>query len=511
MRNSISYAIQSISEKTLYNDKLIKSIIRTSTDHTISRKALLKLLDKTIYNYAVKKNADNLAKEAALNKYYMGRALVKTLSRLYEEDKMSQGYKDNLLNVIVGNNLVKGLTKKRELLDSNIQQPFFLLIDPTSICNLDCEYCYADAGNRGRSYKGYSFPYRDLTRIMDEAQRQLDINFFVFSGGEPTMWQGEDEFGNKKNIADIFEEYNDTLFLMYTNGTALDKLYAKKHNLPDDLIERFARSGNVIPCLSKEGKKEDTDKRRGKADTEDLSAIVSRVARDLKEAGVPFLYSVTITSKNADYVGSAEFHDKNLEEGAMGEWNFHVMPIGRIWNKDGQILPKDIMDLLVQPEQRNKLYEDNWKYVRDRGVFIGDFWNAGSTTANIDCPAGCIAAGRTGGHFTIRANGKITPCVFLPLCDKKLGNIYDVWEQGKSLEDIIHCDLFERIREEIQKVNKNYKLPCSIRDNFELLQKIVDDGVADYFDEGTKQLFENPELASRFIQNSIDCKAIMKP
>jgi len=504
-------SLHSISEKTLFNDKLIKSIIKTSVKNSLIRKALLNLLDKTIYNYAVKKNLDGLAEEAALNKYYMGRALVKTIDRIYENGSMSEGYKDNLLNVIIGNNLVKGLTKKREFLDNDLHQPFFILIDPTSNCNLNCKYCYADAGKRGKSYKGYSFSYKDLTRIMDEAREQLDIKFFVFSGGEPSIWQGEDEFGNKKNIADIFEEYSDTFFLMYTNGTALDKLYARKHNLPDNLVERFAKSGNVIPCLSKEGKKSDTNKRRGTADEEDLSTIVSRVAKDMKEAGVPFLYSVTITSKNAEYVGSAEFHDKNLEEGAMGEWNFHVMPIGRIWNNDGKIIPEEIMGLLVTPEQRNKLYINNWKYVRDKGVFVGDFWNSGSTTANIDCPAGCIAAGRTGGHFTIRANGKITPCVFLPLCDKELGNIYDVWEKGKTFNDIIECKLFKRIREEIQKVNMNYKLPCSIRDNFELLQKIVYDGVADYFDEGTKELFNDPELSKRFIQNSNECKKIMHP
>ena len=128
-------SLHSISEKTLFNDKLIKSIIKTSVKNSLIRKALLNLLDKTIYNYAVKKNLDGLAEEAALNKYYMGRALVKTIDRIYENGSMSEGYKDNLLNVIIGNNLVKGLTKKREFLDNDLHQPFFILIDPTSNCN----------------------------------------------------------------------------------------------------------------------------------------------------------------------------------------------------------------------------------------------------------------------------------------------------------------------------------------------------------------------------------------
>ncbi len=428
------------------------------------------------------------------------------MQRALDENRLSKGYKDNFLDAFLVNTMLAGIPKRRALMKKGIQVPSFILIDPTSLCNLNCEYCYADAGSKSKIYGGKSFSYNNLKKLMNEARDYLGVSFFVFSGGEPTMWRDKEK---GKDIADIFDEYKDNFFILFTNGTVLNPTYAKKHNLPDDLIDRFSETGNVLPCVSQEG--EETNKRRGKVDDIYLSDIIGEVSELMVKKGIPFLYSVTVTRNNAEYVGSFEFHDQNLKKGALGEWNFHALPIGRIWNKCDVLDPEATIDVVITPEQRKWLYEQNWKYVKEKEVFIGDFWNAGAAAANKDCLAGCIAAARNGGHFAVRANGDITPCVFFPLVDKEKGNIYQIWEIKGNIIDATQSRLFKEIRGNIQKNNKNYMLPCSFKDEFRLAKELYDKGIGRAFDPGSEELLKNPELYRRFTENVNNCKKIMTP
>jgi len=203
--------------------------------------------------------------------------------------------------------------------------------------------------------------------------------------------------------------------------------------------------------------------------------------------------------------------NSNLKKGALGEWNFHALPIGRIWNKDGALDPKATMDIVITPEQRKWLYEQSWKYVMDNNVFIADFWNAGAAVANKGCLSGCMAAARHGGYFAIRANGDITPCVFFPLVDKKAGNIYDIWDKKGTIVEATQSELFKKIRENIQKQNKNYMLPCAFKDEFIKAKSLYEEGIARAFDPGSEELLKNQELYSKFIDNIMGCKGIMTP
>jgi len=74
------------------------------------------------------------------------------------------------------------------------------------------------------------------------------------------------------------------------------------------------------------------------------------------------------------------------------------MPIGRGFT----------LDLLPSPEQRVWMWQRTWQVIRERQVFLADFWNLGP------CSNGCISAGRGGGYLYIDWNGKVMPCVFVP-------------------------------------------------------------------------------------------------
>jgi len=134
-----------------------------------------------------------------------------------------------------------------------------------------------------------------------------------------------------KTLLDIFEKYNDMLFLAYTNGTVIN----------EEITQRLMESANATPAISVEGFEKETDERRGIGTHRKILETFER----LRQAGVPFGISVTATNKNADVLLTDEFYDFYFkEQGACYMWQFQLMPIGR---------GKDEIDLMVKPERRN--------------------------------------------------------------------------------------------------------------------------------------------------------------
>lgn len=87
-------------------------------------------------------------------------------------------------------------------------------------------------------------------------------------------------------MLDAVEEHPDSLFLMFTNGTRIDEAVAR----------RMERRGNITPALPVEGLEGSTDARRGGGQ---FRRSLEAMAR-LREEGVPFGISVTITRENLE-------------------------------------------------------------------------------------------------------------------------------------------------------------------------------------------------------------------
>jgi MoaA/NifB/PqqE/SkfB family radical SAM enzyme len=127
----------------------------------------------------------------------------------------------------------------------------------------------------------------------------MGIHLVLMTGGEPFL---------RKDLFDLFEKHEETMFQIYTNGTLID----------DKMIDRFVALGNVVPAISLEGLREETDARRGKGQ---FDRIV-KVMEGLKEAGIFFAVSTTQTSQNTDVLASDAFIDFLVEKGCL-LWNFH--------------------------------------------------------------------------------------------------------------------------------------------------------------------------------------------
>ena len=420
-------------------------LIEKAIDNKTGRKILLNQFDKRIHKLLIEEESKTELRAVQQKKYQWVNALLKQLLKNYEKGYISHYVAKKTLEVLGLNNFFKGnLSKIKKAKESfknkhKIDPPLFMLVSPTQVCNLRCKGCYAASSPE----TGATIPFDIFDRILKENHDIFGSRFVVISGGEPMMYKSQG-----KSLLDIFEKYNDTFFIFYTNGTLITK----------EVAERLAKTGNVFPQISAEGFEKETDERRGKG-------IFQRILKSteyLKEAGVPFVISVTATRKNVNTLLSNEFYDFWFEkQGASYMWIFQFMPIGR---------GKEVFDLMPNPEERVKLYR-KWEELLKKGYPVADFWNSGVLSN------GCIAYGRPSGYFYIDWNGCITPCAFVPYY---VDNVYDLYKQGKTISDALFSDFFKKGREWQKKYGfscpkkaENWLMPCSIRDNYKYFKEIV--------------------------------------
>ena len=404
-----------------------------------TRRFLLNTIEKQM-SKELMENPDGRPMKVQEDKDLMGKVLLRSIERAFERNLISKKSAKGILQVFMGNVFHGGFYNRRKFKEKHGSlPPVFITISPTKTCNLTCKGCYANADTSSKK-----LPYDIFDNIIKDAKRSWGACFFVISGGEPLLYKDA-----QKGMIDIAKTHNDCYFLMYTNGSLIDK----------NIAELLADCGNITPAISVEGLKEETDKRRG----EGVYKKILTAMENLRGCGVPFGISVTVTKDNPTVVVSDEFIDFYFgKEGAIYGWYFHYMPIGRGYT----------MNMLPSPEQRIKLLEEEWRLVREREIFLVDFWNSGTSST------GCIAGARPGGYFYIDWNGNICPCVFIPYY---LDNVIELYKEGKTLADAIESKLFTRIRDwqaeygykRQEKEVGNWLRQCPIRDHYGIMHKIL--------------------------------------
>lgn len=302
------------------------------------------------------------------------------------------------------------------------EPPNVMVVSPSMRCNLRCYGCYA-----GEYSKADDLDPQLLERAVVEAN-EMGIFFITVSGGEPFFSQ---------DVLDLWEKHRDIFFQVYTNGTLIDK----------DMAKRLAEYGNVIPCISVEGFEEETDKRRGPG----TYGKIMDAMDNLRNAGVPFGFSATVTQQNNELVTSDKFIDLYVNKGCFIGWYFNYIPIGR----------KPDLDLMPTPQQR----VNRWKRINairmNKPIVLADFWCDGSLVG------GCIAGGRA--YFHLNSHGDIEPCVFAHFAADNIRN--------KSLAEALNSPFFKAIRSR-QPYSPNLLRPCMIIDNPTVLREVVKEGDA---------------------------------
>ncbi len=426
-----------------YLEKMIRHgsyrlALRTLAKHRQLRSVLVPLLEGRLRASILQKNPRNRPAQVQEDKCAAMRALLHSSLRTIDRGIVSTHVMERFFEVYLNNVLLVDYDKLRERL--GFSPPSFLVVAPSGRCNLHCTGCYAcsDSGPAAE------LDFDTFDRILTEKEQLWGSYFTVITGGEPFLWKDQG-----KDLIDMAAKHSSNLFMVYTNGTLID----------EELAQRLEQVGNVTPAISVEGFEQETDQRRGKG----VHQHVLNALKNLRKAGVPFGISVTATRHNWDVITSDAFADYYfIQQGATYGWMFQYMPIGR----------KHTLDLMVTPEQRLEMLKRTWHLVRDKRVFVADFWNSG---ALVD---GCISAGRAGGYMYVQWDGDVTPCAFIPYSTH---NIYEVYRNGGNLNTLLNTPLMWRIREwqnnygyaqPAEKIG-NWFCPCPIRDHYEDVFKII--------------------------------------
>lgn len=288
--------------------------------------------------------------------------------------------------------------KKREANEKrDLHVPSYLIASITSSCNLHCEGCYSRANNATIDCE----PTMQLTgeewlRIFREAE-DLGVSFILLAGGEPMLrWDVVESAGKMKNL----------MFPVFTNGTFM----TEKHL---DLLDNCR---NIVPVISIEGGRQETDTRRGAGIYDTITEKMTK----LRERGIIYGVSVTVTKENLDEVFSDTFLESLRSRGCKAVFYIEFVPVT---DEGAHLAPDD--------EDREKMAERIAELRRSKNDMIyisfpGDEKSSG----------GCLAAGR--GFFHINSHGGAEPCPFSPYSDI---NVRDT-----SLKEALSSKLFTALR-----------------------------------------------------------------
>ena len=355
--------------------------------------------------------------------------------------KLSPNCRKKLLQNLIINHSVLGAAereKNKEKLGTNI--PFLVLLSPTYACNLECVGCYSMLyGHK------YHFEKEEMYSILTQFYN-MGVRMFTFTGGEPFVCP---------YIFDIFKDFDDCYFMIYTNGILLK----------EKRVKQLAELGNVAITISIEGGEEYTDWRRG----EGVFKKTCETRKLLKEYGVLTGASVMATRDNHEDMMSNEFWKFLQDENVEYVWTFQYMPTGA----DADI------NLVPTAEQRyQRFHKLEEMRVNGSFAFLADFWNHGFLVN------GCMSGGSN--YLHINAKGGAEPCVFQPYA---ADNVRD-----KKIIDILKSKFFEGYKKDIP-FNDNLMQPCPIIDNpSEFRKHIQDVGAVPQYDGADGYLKFSNEL-----------------
>ena len=316
--------------------------------------------------------------------------------------------------------------KRRKLEDAGEHVPAFLIASITSRCNLHCAGCYSRCSNATVDAE----PVRQLNcdewlKIFDEAD-ELGVSFILLAGGEPML---------RRDIIEAAGKRQGIMFPIFTNGTFMDEKY----------FSLFDRCRNLVPIMSIEGGKKNTDERRGSGVYEKLISNMD----ELHRRGLIFGASVTVTTRNMNEVFNAEFLKSLSERGCKAVIFVEYVPVT---DESRELAPGEAeREFMAKELERLRNENKDMVFVS----FPGDEKSSG----------GCVAAGR--GFFHINSHGGAEPCPFSPYSDM---NVKDT-----SLREALNSRLFKKLRDGGYLLEEHAG-GCTLFEKREEVEKIIAEG-----------------------------------
>lgn len=289
--------------------------------------------------------------------------------------------------------------KKRVEEEANgLHVPSYLIASITSSCNLHCAGCYSRANNATVDCTAtMQLNDEEWLKIFREAE-ELGISFILLAGGEPML---------RKDVIVAAGTMPNIIFPIFTNGTYMNASY----------FDLFDKCRNLLPVMSIEGGRDETDSRRGKGVYDTLIANMD----ELHRRGLIYGVSVTITKENLNEVYSDEFLDLMRSRGCKVVFYIEYVPV----TDESQELAPDDADREFMTERMDHLRSNHQDMIYV--AFPGDEKSS----------SGCLAAGR--GFFHINSHGGAEPCPFSAYSDINV--------KETSVREALNSGLFTALRE----------------------------------------------------------------
>lgn len=216
--------------------------------------------------------------------------------------------------------------------------PPFLIASITSACNLHCAGCYSRQNRACVDAEPVNqLDREDWKNIFAEA-KELGISFILLAGGEPLL---------RRDVIEAAGEYPDILFPVFTNGTLLN----------DEYCRLFDKKRNLLPVLSIEGRRKQTDERRGSGVYDSVKNAIERIHKNHLIFGA----SVTATTANLREITCSAFLDDMRGCGCKVVIYVEFVPVTE---ESAELAPGD--------EEREALRSPLFTALRDRNVLMED-------------------------------------------------------------------------------------------------------------------------------------------
>ncbi len=308
-------------------------------------------------------------------------------------------WRNSRLNPLEGIWWLRTLSRQRKMagrrLKAETEQlmvPPVMIYSTTNQCNLNCKGCYA----KKRMVEGKEeLSIERIDRLFHEAS-ELGIGVIMIAGGEPLM---------RPEILWAASEYRNIIFPVFTNGLMLNS----------GSISYFKQHRNLVPILSIEGIRQNTDLRRGKG----MYTKLIRTMEQLQQTKRLFGMSVTLTRENFDEVSHPVWLQTHHR---MGSALFFLV----------EYVPQSENDLhLCLTQEQKEQLQSRLEVLRKQipALFV-------SLPGDESQYGGCLAAGR--GFVHVSADGSLEPCPFAPYSDINLSK--------HTLKEALQSKFLARIR-----------------------------------------------------------------
>lgn len=267
-------------------------------------------------------------------------------------------------------NYINASNKKRKLMQVQLNM--------TNRCNLNCKYCFKEAGNgRLENYLDLD----DYKKVIDSIKNLNKKALIEFSGGEPLL--------SKNTIKTAeYAKRNKLTTRLLTNGTLINE-----KNI-DDLSKNFDTIYISLDGCSKEVH----EKTRGK---DSYKPVINAINLMIKKGiGKRLTILITITQDNKDYV-------KDIYDRFHNRCNLKYSPVFKIGRA------KDKKNLLITGQE----YFDVMKCIYNKKAF--------SSALKLDKKERIIKCGMGDAILSISEKGDVFPCHLLQEECFKMGNVKD--------------------------------------------------------------------------------------